>query len=469
MRIVNAGAQPVRSIRTSLDANLRRAYPWKARQMAWSTTGAAIVLLSGAGISIALGTWVVIGDRRPAVRGASRAARLERTAEPGASGRLAAGDRSARRSATTSTLTTWRGASVRDGPIFKTWLVGSPTVCIADLEFGRDLYKVHADDLEPRVADLERFVPGGTIREIDGPRHKELRRLRTRSLTAPLVRSWEPTLDAPPRGVARRHGGVPARDRGRPAALRARGGPCRVVRPPPRRRARRCRLPRGRGAGGRARPRSSPLRHRDLRRRDRDEARSADRTRAGPAVERGQGPVAAPSLAARTEEEQPGALSDTGIVRDFLFEIINTLDDTAGLLMWVLKFLADDPAGAARFRDAGADRAHARGSRGLGDPPAGPERVPLPSRRPRHQVPRHRDPRGLARPRVPPGAAPGSDALRARERVRSGSLHRRWLRPRRLCAVRHRPARVRRREPHPHHRPHLRHPDCVRPQLGDRA
>ena len=72
----------------------------------------------------------------------------------------------------------------RDGPIFKTWLLGSPTVCIADLEFGRDLYKVHADDLKHAWLTVERFVPGGTIREIDGPRQEELRRLRTKSLTA---------------------------------------------------------------------------------------------------------------------------------------------------------------------------------------------------------------------------------------------------------------------------------------------
>ena len=78
--------------------------------------------------------------------------------------------------------------------MFKTWLLGNPAVCIADLEFGRDLYKVHADDLKHPWLTIERFVPGGTIREIDGARHEDLRRIRTRSLTATLVRSWEPAL-----------------------------------------------------------------------------------------------------------------------------------------------------------------------------------------------------------------------------------------------------------------------------------
>ena len=103
-----------------------------------------------------------------------------------------------------------------------------------------------------------------------------------------------------------------------------------------------------------------------------------------------------------------GALTDPGIIRDFLFETINTRDDTAGLLMWVLKFLADDADLTQRLRAAG-DEQRASPSGGVGDVAARPERVPLPSDEPGHRVPGGGDPGAMARPGVHQGAAPGSD------------------------------------------------------------
>ena len=354
MRVVNAGAQPVRSVRTSLDTNLRRAYPWKARQVARSTTGASIVLVSGAVVSIVLGTWVVIGI--VVLPFAVQAVRLAWNAWPSL-GRADGWPRGSLRPGPRNDVDPGHLARCirRNGPIFKTWLLGSPTVCIADLEFGRDLYKAHADDLKHAWLTVERFVPGGTIREIDGPRHEELRRLRTKSLTATLVRSWEPTLarhlaasldamEACPRATAidplpfLREAvlaawsdvlfGVAADDADYPevAALVADLDPDRHLY-------------------------STGISDDEI-------ETKLDRLTAlvQSAVARGAGARSAPSLAARTEEERPGALADPGIVRDFLFEIINTRDDTAGLLMWVLKFLADNPTRAARLRDAGADQ-----------------------------------------------------------------------------------------------------------------
>jgi cytochrome P450 len=354
LRILNAGAQPVRSVRTALDPNLRRAYPWAARKLAAAIGGAAMVLLAGVALSLVLDTWLVVGGvvlvfaakaARIAWRGRSNLGRDQ--GWPAGSLRP-----SPRNDVDHDHLTR---CIQRHGPIFKTWLLGSATVGIADLEFARDLYKVHADDLGHAWQVVERFVPDGTIREITGPRHDMLRRLRTKALTATLVHSWEPTLT--------RHlsAGLDAMAASAPAGHEI--DPLPFVRDAVL--TAWCDLLLGvspddadfrevfalatdldpdRRLYGRALPDDEI---------DAKLDRLAALLRAGAA--RGDGTRGTPSLAARMEAEHPGALADPGIVRDFIFETINTRDDTAGLLMWALKFLADDPAQAQRLRDAGDD------------------------------------------------------------------------------------------------------------------
>ena len=352
MRILDAGAQPVRSVRTALDPNLRRAYPWKARQMARSTMGAALVVVGGATVSIVLGTWVVIGVTvLPFV---AEAVRLAWNARAGR-GHEQSWPRGSLRPSVRNDVDPDHLARCirRDGPVFKTWLLGSPTVCVADLEFARDLFKVHAGDLTHAWRTVERFVPGGSIREIGGPRHEALRRLRTRTLTAALVGSWEPTLvrhlsaslDAMVASAAP-HFEIDPLPFVRDAVLTAWSDLLFGVSPDDPDFAEVAALFSD----------LDPDRHLYGTGLSDDEIEAKlDRLTAlvQAGVARGDGARGAPSLAARMEDAHPGALTDPGIIRDFLFETINTRDDTAGLLMWVLKFLADSPACAQGLRHAG--------------------------------------------------------------------------------------------------------------------
>jgi len=350
---MRAGAQPVRAVRAASDGNFRRAYPWEARRAVSSLAIAVGVVALALLLGRALGSWipaivVVLGFAGEAVDLAWKQRRQRGRAQGWPPGSVRAGpdamivhDHFARRKA-------------REGPVFKTMFAGSPTVCIADLDFARALFREHATDLSHAWGPIERFVPGGTIREGSEPRHTVLRRLHTRALTPGVVRSWEPTitqrvashlttmaLDAPDRGVDPRPHvremvlatwsdlllGIPPED---PAydevsTLVSDLDPDRHI-------------------YARALPDDEVLRNLDrfaalLVNAQRERGRFRD----------------CPSMAMRFEETEPGALTDPGTVRNVIYETINTRDDMAGLLMWVLKFLADDPAWLARLRAADGD------------------------------------------------------------------------------------------------------------------
>ena len=84
--------------------------------------------------------------------------------------------------------------AARFGPIFKTGFFDTPTCCVVDLDLGTALLREHADALGPPWGPIERFVPGGSIRGAATERNAELRRVFARTLTAGLVRSWEPAI-----------------------------------------------------------------------------------------------------------------------------------------------------------------------------------------------------------------------------------------------------------------------------------
>ena len=356
MEVLRAGAQPVRSVRTAFDRNLRRAYRWKARRVARTAAAAAALFGAAVVLALILDTWlpvvvVLLAFAAEAAQLAWKARPQRGRARGWAPGSLRPGhdtdvdpDHLTRRAR-------------RDGPVFKTWLLNSPTVCIVDLDFARDLFRRHADDLGHAWITVERFVPGGTIREVDGAWYAELRRLRTRALTSTLVRSWEPVLarsvvsqlTALAGDVGASGSGISPLPYVREMVLAAWSDTLLGFAPDDPAYSEVSSLvfdlDPDRHIYGHGIPDDEVVIKLDRL------AALVESARWNPDGSRG-----CPSLAARIEEIQPGALADPSIMRDYLFEMINTRDDMSGLLMWVLKYLAEHPTWTQRLRDAEDDQ-----------------------------------------------------------------------------------------------------------------
>jgi cytochrome P450 len=355
LEVLRAGAQPLRAVRLLLNHNFRRSDPWGARRTARAVACAALVVVASVVLAVVDDSWipvvvVILVFCAEATTLAWRARRHRGTAEGWPTGSLRPGpesmidhDHFARRAR-------------RDGPIFKTGFLGNPTVCILDLALARELFREHADDLGHAWGPVERFVPGGTIRECREPRHSELRRLHTRALTPAVVRSFEPVIsdcvssqlttmaldaDASGSGLyplpylrelvlatwSHIMLGISAED---PAYVEVSSLVSDL----------------------------DPDRHVYARKLDdSDIIRKLDRFAAllQNALRNRDASGESTNLAARYDELECGALGDPGIVRNLIFETINTRDDMAGLLMWVFKFLVDDPTWSERLRAAGDD------------------------------------------------------------------------------------------------------------------
>ena len=242
--------------------------------------------------------------------------------------------------------------AARYGSVFKSSFYERPSCCIVDLELASAVFREHRGDLPPSWDSPGRFVPGGSIRgSDDDARNAELRLLYARSLTAGLVRSWEPALDLRIDGAlaalttqseAATDGVAP-----RPA-IRA------LVR------AIWCELFLGIG------PLAPEFAEVDelVRVLDPDrhlyaEAITDAEVEAGldrlaelvrRARETRDRALVATTWAEAFEAQRLGALTDPALVRNLIYSTVTSYDDVSGLLAWVLWYVAEQPHWVDRMR-----------------------------------------------------------------------------------------------------------------------
>ena len=348
--VLRAGAQPARSVARSFDANLRRVERWRHRRIVLATLTAGLVVAAAVGVGIVVGNWIAL-LLVVAVFGIE-AATLAWRARPGRGrGRgWPAGDLVTGPEALTK-IDHISSRAARFGPVFKTGFLETPTCCVVDLDLGTALLREHADQLGPPWGPYERFVPGGSVRGADAERSAELRRWYARALTVGLVRSWEPALarctdavlgalaDDPESPAA----GVDPRAAVRATVKRAwaevmfgiaadapefaeMSAIVEAVDP-------------DRGLYGRALPDAEV---------DAELDRLAELVRHAAATR--DRSLVTTTLGDRFEELEPGALTDQSLVRNLVYTMITSHDDVAGLLVWVLWYVTQDPSWVEQLR-----------------------------------------------------------------------------------------------------------------------
>jgi len=347
--VLDAGAQPVRTLRRVFDRDLRRAERWTYRRFVRTGVVAGIVVVVAVAVALATGWWfvavialalfgidaMVLGWR--ARRGRGRAARWPTgDLRPGPEA-LTRVDHFARRAR-------------RYGPVFKTSFLDTPMCCIADLGIARRLLREHAEELAPPWGPYERFVPGGSIRGADAATNAELRRLYSQTLTAGLVRSWQPVFsrrvawtlaalvaasDAPD--------GINPRPAVRTLVLEAWCDVMLGIPPESRAFVEASALVSDLDPDRRFYAEGLP-----------DEVVEAKLDRLAELVVRAAATrdrTAVPTtLADGFARATPAALADPAVMRNLLYTVITTRDDVAGLLLWVLWYLGAHPQSTARVR-----------------------------------------------------------------------------------------------------------------------
>lgn len=355
--VVRAGARPIRTLRWSSDPNLRRPFPARARAFARSLLVAVAALAIALLISVLVGSWLVFAGLVLVFLGEAVVLRWRGRARAGCTHGLPIGSVDGGPEAFTDPEH-FRHRAQRFGPIFKTSYFGAPTVCVVDLPRATSLLRVHADDLEAAWATYDRFVPGGTIRQSDGPRHAELRQVFARALAPAVVRSWRPVM------VAVVH--TQLQDMAR-ESVSTPGGlhPLEHVRELVTAAFAELLLGIPSAAPDYPEVRAliedlDPDRHHHARGHTDDEVtKMLERLSAlvQRADERVDPRAEVESLARRLDEMDPGALRDPAIVRNLIYLTVNASNDVAGLLTWVLWYLGDDPSWQLRLRTDEADDA----------------------------------------------------------------------------------------------------------------
>jgi len=235
------------------------------------------------------------------------------------------------------------------GPISKSNYFLDPLVCIANLELATAWFREHAEHLEHRSLPYNKHVPGGAIRWAPEPRHSELRRNFSRALSSKVIEAWEPEmsrairaqLDDAARECASNAAGIAPRDWVREAARQVWSG-----------------LFLGLGADDPAYPevrehmfaldicRPYPVSDAETTQRlDRMSELVRDRLAH-------RSPADRPTLAAELDRMEPGVLGDVGYVRNLVYLSMGTRDDTTGLLVWLLWYLAAHPDWRAKVAAA---------------------------------------------------------------------------------------------------------------------
>src|SRR4051812_38768799 len=352
--VLQAGAQPLRSLRRCCDTDLRRAEPWRHRRVVVATVVAAVLVVAAFAVGVATGKWiaaivVVLLFAVEAVALAWRARPRRGHAQHWPLGDLGSG------ADAMSRMNYFSSRAARYGPVFKTSFFGTPTCCVVDLEQGRKLLHEHADALGPPWGPYEQFVPGGSVRGVDADRSAPLRRTYARALTAGLVHSWEPafarlTSSALDAMADDGESGVEPRPRVRALVLAAWTEVLFGIADDDPACAEAAALvgdlDPDRRLYGRPFPDAVVIAKLErLAALVRHAAATRDHTEV---------PT---TLADRFEEQQPGALADPAMMRNLLYTLITTRDDVAGLLMWILWYVTDQPSWLARVRDDPGDAA----------------------------------------------------------------------------------------------------------------
>jgi cytochrome P450 len=74
--------------------------------------------------------------------------------------------------------------AARYGPVFKGLAEGRLLVCVVGLPLGRRLLKAHAADLQPVTLQLQSLFPLGFLRQMEGESHRQVRRAIVRGINA---------------------------------------------------------------------------------------------------------------------------------------------------------------------------------------------------------------------------------------------------------------------------------------------
>lgn len=233
------------------------------------------------------------------------------------------------------------------GPMAKGNHFRDPMVAIMDLDLATSVFRTAADDLGPMPLWYNRFIPGGGVRWADEPRHSELRRLFARALSARYVDGVRPVLaDAVRRHLARMAADPDASDRGvapleaiREMVWDAWSGAMLGI-------------PANDPEFAEAAAHADALDiYREVPPPDREVEARLDRLAAMVRARAASGL----GLAAEIELLEPDALTDLGVMRNLLYNVSTTREDVAGLVMWVVKNLADHPEWVAEVRATDPD------------------------------------------------------------------------------------------------------------------
>ncbi len=230
-------------------------------------------------------------------------------------------------------------AAARHGPVFKTSQYARPMVCVVGLGRISEILRRYDDVLDPPALPFDAFVPGGFIRSMTAEAHAA-----TAARLRPLAGRDALTGQGP---------AIAAMARRTLGAMAAEGG-CDGVAPGPPLRAL-CFTVLLRVLFGIA---PDDPAHAELRRLyavlDVRRPSGAVRARARPALDaiamlvtkdatRG---ARADGVLAAIARADPAAGTDPTLVGNLVYVVQNARDDTAGLLVWTLKMLADHPAWA---------------------------------------------------------------------------------------------------------------------------
>lgn len=328
--------RPVASFRAARDPDLRRAFPFLQAVTARRLVATAVVLALAAlvDLRLLLAALIVLGAVAAGLRWRARPAWGRRRGWP--PGRVTVGVDSI------VDPDHYAAQAARYGPVFKTNHLLQPQVGVCGMAAVTELLGAHRDDLGPVPAPFDRHVPGGLFRWREGTAGAAARLTFARALSTRFVDAAEPVLRSSAADGCRRLVGAG------PAAA-----PLPVVRELVADAWTTLLLGIGPDDPARADVRSwcadlavyrpDPLGDADVE--DRlDRLAAAIRSAADHAAGR-------PSLPVELRTKDPAALDDPGTVRNLIYTTITTGEDVAGLLMWLVKHLGDDPRWVGRLRD----------------------------------------------------------------------------------------------------------------------
>jgi cytochrome P450 len=255
----------------------------------------------------------------------------------------------------------WRDQShlerqaARFGPVFKMSSVTQPMICVVGLPKAMQLLRDHAADLGPTPLPFNRHVPKGFLRYMDPVAHRLYRASFRAAISRDVISSSRPIIEQEIRQrLARLATSEPARGEVAPrvhaplvdmtltlfirlfvgveqgtATFDQLAGQLRII--DFRREARR---PRGAVRDALARA----------------EAIVCDEMRRVRAASSGTAPVPR-SFLAELVHADPAAADDPTAIRNLIYLLSVSAGDVAGLLVWTLKQLADNPEWLPRLRD----------------------------------------------------------------------------------------------------------------------